>query len=73
MNHGREDHLGVGSSVVVKTFHDDCWRSHVRDGQHADTPGYQRPAPHESRVLQTSPAVAHELALTTADENSYFQ
>jgi hypothetical protein len=34
-----------------------CWRSHVRDGQHADTPGFQWPATHELRVFQTSPSV----------------
>jgi hypothetical protein len=35
-----------------------CWRSHSRNGQHGETPGFGRPATHESCVFETSPAVS---------------
>ena len=54
--------------MLVTAGHDDCWRSQFRRNQYADSPGFQARAERQSCVFQTSPAVAHEVALTTAYE-----
>jgi hypothetical protein len=55
----------------VNPIYEDCWRSQFHRNQFADKPGFQARDERTLHVFQTSPAVAHELALTTADENGY--
>jgi hypothetical protein len=54
--------------VVVTTGHGNCWRSQFFGDKPADKPSLQAHAAPQLRLNLTSPSVAHELALTSADE-----